>query len=358
MGKTGYDYAPSSKTLPPVVGPGQFVFSVAGLDHGHIFGQTNGLCDAGATLKQVWDPDPAKVDDFLRRYPQASAAESLEQLLDDEETRLIASSIVPSERARLGIEVMRAGKAVFVDKPPLTTQAQLEEVRNAVEETGQRFFGYYSERIHNESSMRATELIDEGVLGEILQIICLAPHRMSREARPRWFFEKEKYGGILTDLGSHQFEQFLRWTGSDEGVVNFARTENFTAPDEPGLEDFGEASLTMNSGASCYTRVDWLTAEGQRVWGDGRCFIIGSKATMELRKYTDLGGDGPGNRILLVTGEREEIIDCEGAVGFPFFGEMILDLLNGTENAMTQDHIFKAVELGLTAQAMADRNID
>ncbi|MFT5469342.1 MAG: putative dehydrogenase [Verrucomicrobiales bacterium] len=355
MGKTGFDYAPSSRTLPPVVEPGEFIFSVAGLDHGHIFGQTNGLCDAGATLKQVWDPDRAKVDDFLQRYPDAERAESFQQLLDDEETRLIASAVVSNERADLGIEVLRAGKAVFVDKPPLTTLEQLSAVRSAVAETGQRFFCYYSERIHNESSMKATELIDAGSLGEILQIICLAPHRMSLEARPRWFFEKEKYGGILADLGSHQFEQFLRWTGADDGVVNFARTTNFTVPDEPGLEDFGEASVTMNSGASCYTRVDWLTADGQRVWGDGRCFIVGTKGTMELRKYTDVGVEGPGNRIFLVTAEGEEVIDCEGTVGFPFFGELILDVLNGTENAMTQAHIFKAAELALKAQAFADQ---
>src|SRR5699024_11421100 len=42
-----------------------------------------------------------------------------------------------------------------------------------------------------------------------------------------------------------------------------------------------------------------------------------------------------------------------GQVGYPFFGELILDVLNRTENAMTQEHAFKAVELALTAQAQA-----
>ena len=95
MGKTGYDYAPSSKTLPPVAGPGEFVFSVTGLDHGHIFGQTNGLIDAGGTLKYVYDPDPAKLDDFLTRYPQAQRAGSVEEILADNETICVASANVP-----------------------------------------------------------------------------------------------------------------------------------------------------------------------------------------------------------------------------------------------------------------------
>tara|TARA_R110002096_G_scaffold403766_3_gene601325 strand:- start:24419 stop:25489 length:1071 start_codon:yes stop_codon:yes gene_type:complete len=354
MAKTGYDYAPTSQTLPPVVKPGEFVFSVAGLDHGHIYGQTNGLKDAGATLKFVWDSDPAKVAEFVAKNPEAVPVDSLSEILEDEETQLVANASIPCDRAPLGVKVLNAGKHYFVDKSPFTTLEQLEEVRQTVATTGKRYFCYFSERLHNESSMHATKLIDDGVIGDVLQVICLAPHRMSRDARPDWFFEKEKYGGILTDIGSHQFEQFLRWTGAEDGEVNFARVANFTAPEKPGLEDFGEASLTMDTGASCYARVDWLTADGSRVWGDGRVFIVGSKGTLEIRKYTNVAQETPGNKIFLVTSDSEEEIDCEGITGFPFFGEMILDVMNGTENAMTQEHIFKSAELSMKAQAMAD----
>jgi predicted dehydrogenase len=354
MGKTGYDYAPSSKTLPPVVGPGDFIFSVTGLDHGHIFGQTNGLIDAGATLKYVYDPDPKKLDDFLTRYPQAKRAASIEEILEDDETICVASANVPCERGPLGVRVLNAGKHYFTDKSPFTTLEQLADARRAVAATEKRYMVYYSERLHNESSMKATELIRGGAIGEVLQVINLAPHRMSKSARPDWFFEKAKYGGILTDIGSHQFEQFLAFTGATDGIVNHARVENFTAPDKPGLEDFGEASLTMNTGASCYCRIDWLTPDGLRVWGDGRVFVVGTKGTMEIRKYIALARQEPGNKLFLVDGEEEREIDCDGTTGFPFFGEMILDLLEGTERAMSQEHIFKAAELSMLAQKMAD----
>lgn len=354
MGKTGYDYAPSSKALPPVVEPNEFIFSVTGLDHGHIFGQTNGLIDAGGTLKYVYDPDPKKLGDFLTRYPQARRANSIEEILDDEETLCVASANVPCDRGPLGVRVMEAGKHYFTDKSPFTTLGQLEDARRAVSETGKRYMVYFSERLHNESSMKATELIRTGAIGRVLQVINLAPHRLSKAARPDWFFEKAKYGGILTDIGSHQFEQFLAFTGATGGTVNFARVENFTAPDKPGLEDFGEASLTMNNGASCYCRIDWLTPDGLRVWGDGRVFVVGTGGTIEIRKYIALARQEPGNKLFLVNGEEEQEIDCDGTTGFPFFGEMILDLLNGTEKAMTQDHIFKAAELSMIAQKMAD----
>jgi hypothetical protein len=44
-----------------------------------------------------------------------------------------------------------------------------------------------------------------------------------------------------------------------------------------------------------------------------------------------------------------------GATGYPFFGQLILDCLNRTENAMTQAHAFKAAELSLLAQEKAIR---
>ena len=355
MGKTGYDYAPSSKTLPPVVSGRDFVFSVTGLDHGHIFGQTNGLIDAGATLKYVYDPDPKKVEDFLGRYPQATAVDSIEAILEDAETCCVASASIPCDRAPLGVRVLQAGKHYFTDKSPFTTLEQLAEVKRVVAETGKRYFCYFSERLHNESSMKATELIQGGAIGDVLQVINLAPHRMSKDARPDWFFEKSQYGGILTDIGSHQFEQFLAFTGATDGQVNFARVANFTAPDKPGLEDFGEASLTMNTGASCYCRIDWLTPDGLRVWGDGRVFVVGTRGTLEIRKYIALARQEPGNKIFLVNGEEEQEIDCDATTGFPFFGEMILDILNGTETAMTQEHIFKAAELSMLAQQVADQ---
>ncbi|MEM7600586.1 MAG: Gfo/Idh/MocA family oxidoreductase [Verrucomicrobiota bacterium] len=354
MAKTGYDYAPSSKALPPVVGEGEFVFSVTGLDHGHIFGQTNGLIDAGATLKYVWDADPVKVEDFLERYPQAIRADSLEQILGDEETVCVASASVPCDRGPLGVQVLDAGKHYFTEKSPFTTLAQLEDAKAAVARSGKRYMVYYSERLHNESSMKATELIQGGAIGKVLQVINLAPHRMSKEARPDWFFEKDKYGGILTDIGSHQFEQFLAFTGATDGTINFARVENFTAPDKPGLEDFGECSMTMDTGTSCYLRTDWLTPDGLRVWGDGRVFVVGTSGTLEIRKYIALARQEPANKIFLVNGEEEQEIDCDGTTGFPFFNEMVLDLINGTEKAMTQEHIFKAAELSMLAQKMAD----
>lgn len=245
---------------------------------------------------------------------------------------------------------MRAGKHYFADKTAFTTLEQLDESKRILEETGKRFFVYFGERLHVESAVYAGELIKDGVIGEVLQVTGFGPHRLNKENRPDWFFEKDKYGGILCDIGSHQIEQFLYYTNNTDAEVVHSKVANYSNPDKPELEDFGDATLVGANGATFYFKVDWFTPDGLSTWGDGRTFITGTKGTIELRKYVDVAREESGNHLYLVTEDEEKHFDLSGKVGYPFFGEMILDCMNGTEKAMTQDHIFKAQELSLLAE--------
>ena len=237
--KDGMFYAAKGKP-DPVVKPGEFVFSAVGLDHGHIYGMTSGLLDAGATLKYVYDPDPQKVEAYRKAYPQAIAAESEEQVLADPETKLVAGACVTSERAALGIRVMQAGKDYFTDKAPLTTLEQLEDVKRTIAETGRKYMVNYSERLQVEAAVYAGELVQAGAIGKVVQVIGMGPHRLNAPSRPAWFFEKEKYGGILCDIGSHQIEQFLFYTGAKDAKVVHSKIANYNHPDTPELDDFGD----------------------------------------------------------------------------------------------------------------------
>ncbi len=67
----GMNYGPQGKPRP-VVRPGEFVFSAAHIDHGHIYGMCNGLTEAGGTIKYAYDPAPKKVEQFLKAYPRSS----------------------------------------------------------------------------------------------------------------------------------------------------------------------------------------------------------------------------------------------------------------------------------------------
>lgn len=349
----GADYAPAPMPRP-VVEPGEFVFAAAHLDHGHIYGMSQGLIGAGATLKWVYDPDPAKVAAFTDKFPAARVARSLDEILDDASVHLVAGAAVTSERAALGLRTMAAGKDYFTDKAPLTTFEQLADVRAATERTGRKYAVYYSERIHVEAAVLAGQLVERGAIGRVLQVIGLGPHRIGDPTtRPKWFFEKEKYGGILCDIGSHNFEQVLYYTGAADAEIVSSSIANYAHPQFPELDDYGDAHVITDNGATGFVRVDWFTPDGLGTWGDGRTILLGTDGYIELRKYTNIATDqGPGH-LFLVNGDGEQHINATGAVGYPFFGELILDCLDRTENAMSQAHALKAAELSLEAQAKA-----
>lgn len=348
----GMRYAPKGKPAP-VVKPGEFVMAATALDHGHIYGMCNGLVEAGAVLRWVWDPDMQKVAEFIEQFPQAKAADSLEQILGDPEVRLVAAAAVPSERCPLGIRVMEAGKDYFTDKAPLTSLEQLEAAKSAVARTGKKYMVYYSERLHVESAVYAGDLIRQGAIGRVLQVAGLGPHRLSAPSRPDWFFKKAQYGGILCDIGSHQIEQFLYFTGSTDATVTASRVANYAHPEYPELEDFGDAMLVGNTGATHYFRVDWFTPDGLSTWGDGRTFILGTEGSIELRKYVNIATEASRDHLFLVNQHGETHLSLHDKVGFPFFGQLIFDCLHRTEEAMTQAHAFKAAELCVRAQMQA-----
>src|ERR1700720_402022 len=354
MSQTGFDYAPKGRA-ESVCRPGDFKFAAVALDHGHINGQCNGLIEAGGELHWVFDPDPLKMEAFRKAFPQAAVASSLEQILEDPEINLIAAAAVPSERGPLGTKVMRAGKHYFTDKTPFTQLEQLAEARKVAAETGKKYMVYYSERLHVECAVFAGDLIEQGAIGRVIQVLGLGPHRLSAEERPAWFFERARYGGILCDIGSHQIEQFLFYSGASDATVTSARVANFGHKRYPELEDFGDATLVADNGAVSYFRVDWFTPDWLRSWGDGRAFILGTDGYIEMRKYIDVGRQVEGDHLFLVNKQGEQHFELHGKVGYPFFGRLIRGCLNGTETAMTQAHAFKAAELCLKAQSVAQR---
>ncbi len=351
--ENGMFYAPKGKPNK-VCKEGEFIFAAVSLDHGHIYGMSNGLTEAGGQLKWVYDPDPAKVRMFCEKFPLVKVARSEDEVFSDKSVHLVAGAAVTSERCALGMRVMDAGKDYFTDKAPLTTLVQLEQAKAKVKATGRKYAVYYSERLHVESAIFAGQLVEEGAIGRVLQVIGMGPHRHGKN-RPDWFYEKEKFGGILCDIGSHQIEQFLYYTGAEDATVQFARVANYNNKTHPDFEDFGDASLVADNGATNYFRVDWFTPDALESWGDGRLFLLGTDGHIEVRKSLDIARDPDGDQVYLANHDKVLHIPVKGKVGYPYFGKLILDCLNRTETAMTQKHAFKAAELCVKAQMSAVR---
>ena len=326
---------------------------VIGIDHGHIFGMLSSMQDEGCTCEAYWTDGHAVTENkFNQVFPDVAGVKDRRRILDDPGISMILIAAVPADRAKFAIEAMEAGKDVMVDKPGCTTLEQLAEIKEVQARTERIWTVNFSERFEIPAVTRAAELVFGGAIGTVVQTVGLGPHKQNLKTRPDWFFERERYGGILTDIGSHQIDQFLYFTGATDVEIPHALAENSTMRDRPGFQDFGEMVLRSGN-AHGYIRVDWFTPGGLPTWGDGRLFIQGTDGYIELRKYTDIGRPHVANSLFLVNSEKNDLIPSDDA-GRPYFPKLVADIQDRTETAVSQDHTYLTMDLAIRAQLKAE----
>ncbi len=330
-------------------------FVVVGLDHRHIYDLTRGLLDAGLACAGYWTgtSDPRVLHGFRERFPGLRAVDDRAALLEDATAGILVSAAIPADRAGLAAEAMRHGKDVLLDKPGVTTPAGLALLEAEVAATGRIVSICFSERFLVPATAVALRLIRAGGIGRVVHTAGFGPHRLNRAIRPAWFFDPARYGGILCDIASHQIDQFLTFTGSDDAAIVASSIGSFADPRAPDFENFGEIVL-RSPAASGYCRVDWFTPDGLPTWGDGRLTVVGAEGTIELRKYIDIEGRPGTDHLFLSDNAGTRYIDCS-AEPLTYFADFARDCRDRTETAMRQSHAFTVCRLALAAQAGADR---
>jgi len=334
-------------------------FAVCGMSHDHIYGMVGAIQRGGGEMVAAWGGEEDKIAAFTKRFPNVKMVKTQDEILNDPSIQLVLSSQIASERAPLGVRAMKLGKDFLSDKPGITTLEQLAEVRKTIAETKRIYAIMYSERLEVKAAVYAGVLVQQGAIGKVIQTINIAPHQIFQHGgaagggtgRPDWFWIPEQYGGILCDIGSHQVDQFLFYTGSTEAEIVESQVANIRHPDHPRFQDFGDMVLRGNRGLG-YVRLDWFTPDGLGTWGDGRLFILGTDGYIEIRKYTDVAVKPQGNNLFIVDGKQARYIDCNN-MPLPFGPQFVGDIVNRTHIAQDQTQCLLAAELVIKAQRAA-----
>ena len=334
-------------------------FGVCGVSHDHIYGMIGAVQRGGGELVAAWVGEPDRLAAFTKRFPSVKIVQSQDEIIEDPSLQLVLSSQIANERAPLGVKVMRHGKDFLSDKPGATTLEQLAEVRKTIAETKRIYAIMYSERLEVKAAVYAGTLVQQGAIGKVIQTINIAPHQIFQHGgvagggsgRPDWFWNDVQFGGILCDIGSHQVDQFLFYTGSAEAEVAESQIANVRHPDHPHFQDFGDMVLRGNKGLG-YVRLDWFTPDGLGTWGDGRLFILGTDGYIEVRKYTNVAVSKQGNNLFIVDQNQARYIDCNN-MPLPFGPQFVADIVNRTHIAQNQDQCLLAAELVIKAQKNA-----
>jgi predicted dehydrogenase len=346
----------------PAVEPPKYhiKFAVCGMSHDHINGMIGAVTRGGGELVAAWGDEDDKLAAFAKRYPGVKMVKTQDEIIHDPSIQLVLSSEKANQRAGIGIWSMEAGKDFLSDKPGITTLEQLADVRKTIEKTKKIYAIMYSERLEVKAAVYAGELVQKGAIGKVIQTINIAPHQINQRAgdwgggagsRPAWFYDDVQFGGILCDIGSHQLDQFLFYTGSKSAEVVASQVANVRHPTFPHFQDFGDMMLRGDAGLG-YVRLDWFTPFGLGTWGDGRLFILGTDGYIEIRKYVDVAVKKEGNNLFLVNNKESRYIDCN-SMPLPFGPQFVSDIVNRTHTAQDQTQCLLAAELSIKAQKNA-----
>ncbi len=334
-------------------------FGVCGMSHDHMYGMIGAVQRGGGELVAAWGGEEDKLAAFKKRFPDVKIVKTREEILDDPQLQLVLTSQIANERAGISIRAMKNGKDVLSDKPGITTLQQLADIRKTIAETKRIYAIMYSELLEVKAAVYAGELVKQGAIGKVIQTINIAPHQIYQKGgvagggggRPDWFWVPEQYGGILCDIGSHQVDQFLFYTGSKQAEVVESQIANVRHPDRPHFQDFGDMVLRGDRGLG-YVRLDWFTPDGLGTWGDGRLFLLGTDGYIEIRKYTDVAVKHQGNNLFIVDKNQARAIDCN-QMPLPFGPQFVADIVNRTHTAQDQDECLLAAQLVIEAQNKA-----
>ena len=346
-----FQYPPSVDFSKPKE---EYRFAIIGAAHGHVYQMANGLLAAGASLVAMYDADSANTAALRRAFPAVPLCDSAEQIYTDPSIRLIITAGIPAERAGIAIAAMEAGKDCMVDKAPLISLEQLDDLKATIAKTGRKYSVFYGESYDSEAVILACDLIRRGVIGKLCYINGAAPHRLNAPSRPDWFFHFDQTGGLLTDLLCHQVHQYLMFLDAQglptDATPIASRVGNLFHRELGELQDYGDAMFTSSSGISGYFRVDWLSPAGLATWGDSRITIGGETGMIELRKNCDIARDKAPNHVYVINDAGEFYENTTGKLQKPYFPRFIRESMEGYVDQHELKLQLDAIELTIRAQ--------
>lgn len=182
------------------------------------------------------DLDASRVPDALKYY------RDYRDMLKDDSVHIVSIGTPPSTHAPMAADALRAGKHVFVEKPPaMTFQEATDLVRIARDQ--QRIVAVDYMLRYNPVVDALKALADSCVLGK-LQHVSVANYAYDGKLPPdHWFWDKSRSGGILVEHAVHFFDMVsFIWGARPVKLSAQAHSR------QPGMEDKVVATVQYDDG--------------------------------------------------------------------------------------------------------------
>jgi predicted dehydrogenase len=241
----------------------------------------------GADLVAVAAVRPGRAEEVGKRLGVASCGYRELFAWDDVDAVVLAARSV--DHGPLALEVLTAGKHLFLEKPGATTLAEHDALRRESAARPEQVVQVGYMRRYDDGFVDAHRRVRAGEGGQPLVVLLT-----SRDTEWPEGEDPRDTGGFLVDMASHDYDAAC-WLFDDEPVEVFAARQAQVYPDLAKLGDLDNGLVTIRfaGGGLAVTHVSRTSKFGH----DIRCEVVGSEGSVFVR--------GPGDSSATVIGSDD-----------------------------------------------------
>ncbi len=222
------------------------------------------LKNANTNAVAITEPAKENAEEALKSADKAVLTESSTEMCDDSRLDGIVIATPSAMHASQSIEALKAGKAVFCQKPLGRTAAEVEEVVKASAEAD-KFLAVDLSYRHTKAFRAIYELIRNGEIGDIYAVDLVFHNAYGPDKE--WFYDIIRSGGgCVMDLGIHLVDLAL-WSLDFPKITEvnshlFHKGKKLTSFDQQ-VEDFASVSMTSEKDTLINLECSWHVSAGR-----------------------------------------------------------------------------------------------
>jgi len=192
-----------------------------------------------ANLVAVADTQATVAETFAREHDVRKWYASHSDLLHDRDVEAVAVITPTSTHKEVVLEAARCGKAIFCEKPISLSIVEARQMLDAVGSAGV-FLQMGFQRRFDSGYIEARKKVDVGVIGTpvLISLISRDPF-----APPLEFCDPKASGGLILDMGIHDFDLARMFVGEVESV--FATGAALAYPEMKSVGDIDNAVINL-----------------------------------------------------------------------------------------------------------------
>ena len=192
-----------------------------------------------ANLVAVADSHASVAETFAREYRVPKWYASHSDLLKDRDVEAVAVITPTNTHKEVVVEAARCGKAIFCEKPISLSMVEAKQMLDAVGRAGV-FFQMGFQRRFDSGYIEARKKVDAGVIGTPVLIVSISRDPF---APPLEFCDPKASGGLILDMGIHDFDLARMFVGEVESV--FATGAALAYPEMNSVGDIDNAVINL-----------------------------------------------------------------------------------------------------------------